>query len=232
MEASLWTAIERLAPLKPEFVSVTYGAGGSTRERTHATVARIIARDGPEAGGASHLRCRDESRGGCGCARLLGRRRPPYRGAARRSARGAGDLLRAASGRLYQRRRSRRRPEEDRRLRDFSRGLSREAPREPLARRRHGQPQGQGRRRRRPHHHPVRLRQRALSALPGAGARGRHLGADYARHRAHPQLQAGRGLRGAGRRQHALLACAPLRGPRERSRQRAISSPPRWRPSR
>ena len=43
MEQSLWEAIERLAPLKPNFVSVTYGAGGSTRERTHATVKRILA---------------------------------------------------------------------------------------------------------------------------------------------------------------------------------------------
>ncbi len=43
MELSLWEAIRRLAPLKPNFVSVTYGAGGSTRERTHATVKRILA---------------------------------------------------------------------------------------------------------------------------------------------------------------------------------------------
>jgi methylenetetrahydrofolate reductase (NADPH) len=43
MEATLWEAINRLAPLKPKFVSVTYGAGGSTRERTHATVKRILA---------------------------------------------------------------------------------------------------------------------------------------------------------------------------------------------
>jgi methylenetetrahydrofolate reductase (NADPH) len=43
MERSLWEAIGRLAPLTPNFVSVTYGAGGSTRERTHATVKRILA---------------------------------------------------------------------------------------------------------------------------------------------------------------------------------------------
>jgi methylenetetrahydrofolate reductase (NADPH) len=43
MEQSLWEAIARLAPLEPSFVSVTYGAGGSTRERTHATVKRILA---------------------------------------------------------------------------------------------------------------------------------------------------------------------------------------------
>jgi methylenetetrahydrofolate reductase (NADPH) len=43
MEKTLWEAISRLAPLKPNFVSVTYGAGGSTRERTHSTVKRILA---------------------------------------------------------------------------------------------------------------------------------------------------------------------------------------------
>ncbi len=42
MEQTLWQAIARLAPLQPHFVSVTYGAGGSTRERTHATVKRIL----------------------------------------------------------------------------------------------------------------------------------------------------------------------------------------------
>jgi methylenetetrahydrofolate reductase (NADPH) len=42
MEQSLWEAIRRLAPLQPNFVSVTYGAGGSTRERTHSTVKRIL----------------------------------------------------------------------------------------------------------------------------------------------------------------------------------------------
>jgi methylenetetrahydrofolate reductase (NADPH) len=43
MEQTLWQAIGRLAPLQPHFVSVTYGAGGTTRERTHATVKRILA---------------------------------------------------------------------------------------------------------------------------------------------------------------------------------------------
>ena len=55
MEKALWAAIERLAPLRPEFVSVTYGAGGSTRERTHATVARIIKET--ELKPAAHLTC-------------------------------------------------------------------------------------------------------------------------------------------------------------------------------
>lgn len=42
-EASLWNAIERLAPLEPRFVSVTYGADGSTRQRTHGVIKRILA---------------------------------------------------------------------------------------------------------------------------------------------------------------------------------------------
>ena len=55
MEQALWAAIERLAPLAPEFVSVTYGAGGSTRERTHATVARIVKDTALRP--AAHLTC-------------------------------------------------------------------------------------------------------------------------------------------------------------------------------
>src|SRR2546430_16216729 len=43
MERNLWETIKRLAPLAPNFVSVTCGAGGSTRERTHANIARILA---------------------------------------------------------------------------------------------------------------------------------------------------------------------------------------------
>jgi methylenetetrahydrofolate reductase (NADPH) len=55
MEQTLWTSIERLAPLAPDFVSVTYGAGGSTRERTHATVSRILTETALKP--AAHLTC-------------------------------------------------------------------------------------------------------------------------------------------------------------------------------
>lgn len=55
MESALWSAIQRLAPLQPKFVSVTYGAGGSTRERTHATVSRIVNETSLKP--AAHLTC-------------------------------------------------------------------------------------------------------------------------------------------------------------------------------
>ncbi|MES2493539.1 MAG: methylenetetrahydrofolate reductase [NAD(P)H] [Pseudomonadota bacterium] len=55
MEEQLWDAITQLAPLDPAFVSVTYGAGGTTRERTHATVARIVSET--ELTPAAHLTC-------------------------------------------------------------------------------------------------------------------------------------------------------------------------------
>ncbi|NIR28192.1 MAG: methylenetetrahydrofolate reductase [NAD(P)H] [Gammaproteobacteria bacterium] len=55
MEQTLWSSIERLAVLQPRFVSVTYGAGGSTRERTHATVRRVLEETSLVP--AAHLTC-------------------------------------------------------------------------------------------------------------------------------------------------------------------------------
>ncbi len=60
MEETLWSAVQTLEPLAPRFVSVTYGAGGSTRERTHATVARIQRETAIPA--AAHLTCVEASR--------------------------------------------------------------------------------------------------------------------------------------------------------------------------
>ncbi|MFN0023559.1 MAG: methylenetetrahydrofolate reductase [NAD(P)H] [Parvularculaceae bacterium] len=55
MQTKLWAAVEKLKPLGPDFVSVTYGAGGSTRERTHDTVSRIIKEAALPV--AAHLTC-------------------------------------------------------------------------------------------------------------------------------------------------------------------------------
>ena len=55
MEVALWDSVRRLEPLGPSFVSVTYGAGGSTRERTHATVKRMVEETALKP--AAHLTC-------------------------------------------------------------------------------------------------------------------------------------------------------------------------------
>jgi len=60
MEARLWDSISRLEPVEPAFVSVTYGAGGSTRDRTHRTVRRIVKETGLRP--AAHLTCVDATR--------------------------------------------------------------------------------------------------------------------------------------------------------------------------
>ncbi len=54
-ERTLWETVTRLTPLQPSFFSVTYGAGGSTRQRTHETVARLTKETGIDA--AAHLTC-------------------------------------------------------------------------------------------------------------------------------------------------------------------------------
>jgi methylenetetrahydrofolate reductase (NADPH) len=55
LEVQLWESVAKLAPLNPSFVSVTYGAGGSTRDRTHRTVARLVQETAMKP--AAHLTC-------------------------------------------------------------------------------------------------------------------------------------------------------------------------------
>ncbi len=55
MAETLWTSVENLAPIDPEFVSVTYGAGGSTRDRTHDVISKIKKKTNLEV--AAHLTC-------------------------------------------------------------------------------------------------------------------------------------------------------------------------------
>ncbi len=59
-EASFWRTIAKLETVAPQFVSVTYGAGGTTRDRTLATVARIAGRHIAEASGAFDMRRRQQ----------------------------------------------------------------------------------------------------------------------------------------------------------------------------
>ncbi len=60
LEGQLWESIRKLEPLAPSFVSVTYGAGGSTRDRTHRTVARLVRESTLKP--AAHLTCVAASR--------------------------------------------------------------------------------------------------------------------------------------------------------------------------
>src|SRR3982750_1202532 len=60
MAETLWESVQTLAPLQPRFVSVTYGAGGSTRERTHAAVERLLTETPLTP--AAHLTCVGASR--------------------------------------------------------------------------------------------------------------------------------------------------------------------------
>ena len=206
MEKTLWESITRLAPLKPNFVSVTYGAGGSTRERTHATVKRILAETALTP--AAHLTCvaATRERDRRGDPQLLRRRRAPHRGAARRSDRRRRRALRAASRRLSQRRRSRRRHQAPLRRRGVGLGLSGKASGQPDGRGRSRHARGQGRCRRHPRDHPVLLRERPLLPLSRSRARARHRRAGRARHPAGAELQADQEFRRALRRLGAGLA--------------------------
>ncbi len=127
MEATLWASIDRLAPLHPDFVSVTYGAGGATRERTHATLARLVRET--DVRPAAHLTCVAASRAevddvardywSVGVRHIVALRGDPQTGpgtAYEAHAEGYADLDRARRGH-----------QAHRRFRDLGLGLSREA---------------------------------------------------------------------------------------------------------
>ena len=108
--------------LRPSFMSVTYGAGGSTRERTHATVARLAKESVVKP--AAHLTCVAAARREIDAIvqRLLGRWRSPHRRAARRSAgRPRGEVLRRTRMAMQSFGRARRRHQADRRFRNLGR---------------------------------------------------------------------------------------------------------------
>ncbi len=104
MEKTLWESITRLAPMAPSFVSVTYGAGGSTRERTHATVKRILNETALTP--AAHLTCVAATRGevdqvirsyrDAGVSHIVALRGDPAGGAGERYAPHPGGYLNAA----------------------------------------------------------------------------------------------------------------------------------------
>ena len=72
MQKKLWASVEKLSPLGPDFVSVTYGAGGTTRERTHETVRRIVNETSLPV--AAHLTCVAAAK----AARILDNQNSPH----------------------------------------------------------------------------------------------------------------------------------------------------------
>ena len=198
---------------------MTYGAGGSTRERTHATVKRILGETGADAGRASDLRRRDPRRNRRGDPRLSRRRRAPHRGAARRSDRRRRRAVRAASRRLQERRRSRRRHQAHRADIEVSVSAYPEKhPDSPTVEADIDMLKAKVDAGATPRDHPVLLRQRPLLPLSRPRARARHRRADRARHPAGAELQADEEFRRALRRLGAGLARRALRRPRRRRR--------------
>ncbi len=130
METTLWEAIKRLEPLSPDFVSVTYGAGGSTRARTHSTVEKI-ARD-TYLRPAAHLTCVGASKGevddvireywDAGVRHIV---------ALRGDSPGGVDAPYVPHPQGYQRTEDGRRDQAHRRFRGLRLGLSRETPQSP-----------------------------------------------------------------------------------------------------
>ena len=158
MEETLWRSIRRLEPLNPTFISVTYGAGGSTRERTHATIARVLKET--QLKPAAHLTCVDATREevdavirdywDIGVRHIVALRGDP--------AGGVGARYSPDARRLRQCRRPHARHQGDRALRGVGCLLSGEASGIAVGRCRYRHALGEDRRRRHPRHLPVLLR--------------------------------------------------------------------------
>ena len=166
MERTLWEAVTRLAPLRPTFFSVTYGAGGSTRQRTHETVVRLKKETGIDP--AAHLTCVGATQGeiddiaraywDAGIRHIVALRGDPPAGMGGKYTAHPGGYANAAELVAGLKK-----------IGDFQisvAGYPEKHPDSADARGRPGQSQAQGRCRRRPLHHPVLLRGRRFPALP------------------------------------------------------------------
>jgi len=150
LETQLWHCIRRLEPLAPRFVSVTYGAGGGTQERTHATVRRIVTETSLTP--AAHLTCVAATRG-----EVDGIARGYWDAGVRHIVALRGDVPGGGAYEPHPRATSSPPPGgragARRAVRDLGRGLPEVHPTAPQSRRRPGQPQAQARCRRHPCHH-------------------------------------------------------------------------------
>ncbi len=221
-ELAFWSAIEELAALEPAFVSVTCGAGGTTRDLTLAVVRRLARERGLEA--VPHVTATGFTRDGLRRAAGRGRRgrRGERAGAARRPAARAGhvDGARGRRAQLARADRARRRGRLLRARRRLPRAASRLARlgRGPRA------PAREGRRRRARARHPAVLRQRRLPPLRRAPARRRHRRAGAAGD--HPDHQRGpdRAADGALRRLASRPRCGASSSCARTTRARSPSS--------
>jgi methylenetetrahydrofolate reductase (NADPH) len=194
MEQTLWQSIQRLAPLRPRFVSVTYGADGSTRERTHNVVSRVVRETLLTP--AAHLTCIGMDR-----EHVLEIARSYWHTGVRHIVALRGDAPQGSTG--YQPY-----PGGFAYAVDLVRGLRSVGDFEisvaaypegasggPERVLRPGQPEGQARCRRRSRDHAVLLRAERISALSRSLRRGRHHGQPGARHPADHALSADAALR-------------------------------------
>ena len=213
MAATLWKSVERLAPLAPRFVSVTYGADGSTRERTHHVVTRVQRETALI--GAPHLTCIGASRGEVldiarkywdqGIRHLVALRGDPPQGQTNYQPHPDGfayaaDLVAGLKS-----------------VADFDISVAAYPevhPEAPLRGLRSRQSQAQDRRRRLAGHHAVFLRYGCIPALSRSlrGCRNRHV--DRARYFADYPLSTGVAYLRTLRRVHSGLAEGSFPGPR------------------